>query len=120
MRYNIRYNMRYNIRYTMYYYMMYTLYSRIQHTCIQETGYTAIQFWLKREQSAALSTASCSRGRPALQLASATDEWTQLSSGSQAARVHHLLPDGELGQTVEKLVELLHPFSDSIHQLEGD
>jgi hypothetical protein len=58
--------------------------------------------------------------RTALQLAAASDAWAQLSSGSQAKKVRNLLLDGEFWQNVEKLVELLHPFSDAIHQLEGD
>jgi hypothetical protein len=58
--------------------------------------------------------------RTALKLAAASDALGQLSSGSQARNVRNLLLDGEFWQNVEMLVELLHSFSDAIHQLEGD
>jgi hypothetical protein len=71
-----------------------------------------------------LVLSSILHSRTALQLAVASEAWGQLSSCSQAGKVRGLLLDGEFWQNVEKLceklVELLHPFSDAIHQLEGD
>jgi hypothetical protein len=67
-----------------------------------------------------LVLSSILHSRTALMLAAASEAWGQLSSGSQTQKVQGLLLDGEFWRDVTNLVELLHPFSDAIHQLEGD
>jgi hypothetical protein len=58
--------------------------------------------------------------RVALQLAVAADGWGQLPSSSQYGTVRELMLDAEFWSSVKMLVELLQPFSNAIHQLEGD
>lgn len=56
----------------------------------------------------------------ALQLAVSSEEWGHLSAGSQSGDVRKHLMDAKFWKEVAMLVELLRPFSDAIHQLEGD
>jgi hypothetical protein len=58
--------------------------------------------------------------RVALQLAVAADGWGQLPSSSQYGTVRELMLDAEFWSSVKMLVELLQPFSNAVHQLEGD
>jgi hypothetical protein len=60
------------------------------------------------------------QSRTALQLTVASESWGQLPSGSQASTIGGYLMDARFWRSAEMLVELLQPFSDAIHQLEGD
>jgi hypothetical protein len=58
--------------------------------------------------------------RQALQMAAASEEWEALPAGSKASEVRDLLLNADYWRDADMLVRLLRPFSDAIHQLEGD
>jgi hypothetical protein len=63
---------------------------------------------------------SVMQNRTALQMVVGSEKWAELSATSKRDDVRDICLSADFSKHGERLVELLQPFSDAIHQLEGD